>query len=85
MKWKDIHKQYPDQFVLLGNIVEEKLSGLKSRIIEGSVFEVFDNGHDVRKAYREYKKKGERVVYSLPTTSGDFIIEYVPFKGQQLK
>jgi hypothetical protein len=43
MKWKDIHKQYPNQFFLLRNIVEEKLSDLKSRIIERSVFEVYDN------------------------------------------
>ena len=58
MKWKDIHKLYPNRFVLLGNIVEEKISEFKSKIIEGTVIEVFDNGKDIRRAYREHKKLG---------------------------
>jgi len=81
MKWQDIHKQYPNQFVLLGDIVEEKVSNFKSKIIEGTVIEVFDNGDDIRKAYREHKKRGENVLYSLPTTLDEFIVENVPFKG----
>jgi uncharacterized NAD(P)/FAD-binding protein YdhS len=81
MKWQDIHKQYPNQFVLLGDIVEEKVSDFKSKIIEGTVIEVFDNGSDIRKAYRERKKRGEKVLYSLPTTSDEFIVENIPFKG----
>ncbi len=81
MKWKDIHKQYPNQFILLGNIIEEKILDVKSRIVEGSVLEVCSNGNDIREAYRKYKKRGERVMYSLPTTPEEFIIEYAPVRG----
>ena len=81
MKWKNIHEQYPDRFVLLGNVVEEKISDFKSRIIEGTIIEVCDNGADIRNAYREHKKRGEKVLYSLPTTKEEFIVENVPFKG----
>ena len=83
MKWTDIHKQYPNRFVLLGNIVEEKISNIKTRIIEGTVIDVFDNGKDIRSAYRSHKQKGEDVLYSLPTTSEEFIVENIPFKGHR--
>lgn len=81
MKWADIHKQYPNRFVLLGNIVEEKISEFKSIVIAGTVIDVFDSGSDIRTAYREHKKRGEDVLYSLPTTTEEFIIENIPFKG----
>ena len=81
MKWKDIHRQYPNRFVLLGNLVEEKISDFEIRIVEGTIIDVFDNGPDVQKAYIAHKQKGEDVLFSLPTTPEDFIIENVPYKG----
>ena len=81
MKWKDIHKRYPNRFILLGNIVEEKISEFKSKVIEGTVIGVFDDGKDIRKAYREHKKLGEDVLYSLPSTTEEFTVENIPFKG----
>lgn len=81
MRWQDIHRQYPNKFVLLGNVVEEKISEFKSKVVEATVLAVFDNGKDIRKAYREYKLRGEDVLYSLPTTEDEFIVENIPFKG----
>lgn len=81
MKWSEIRKQYPDKFVLLSDIVEERISDTKFKIIEGSVLKTTDNGKEIRKAYQDYKKKGINVLYSLPSTPTDFIVENVPFKG----
>ena len=81
MKWQDIHQKYPNQFVLLGNIVEEKISDFKTKVVAGTVLGVFNDGKAVRSAYREHKHKGEEVLYSLPTTTDEFIVEIVPFKG----
>jgi hypothetical protein len=75
MKWTDIHKQYPNRFVLLGNIVEEKISEFKSKVVSGTVIEVFENGSDIRSAYRAHKKRGEDVLYSLPTTTAELFVE----------
>jgi hypothetical protein len=81
MKWSEIRQQYPDKFVLLSDIVEEKLSETKFKIIEGHVLKATDNGKEIRKLYQDYKKKGVNVLYSLPSTPVDFIVENVPFKG----
>lgn len=75
MKWTDIHKQYPNRFVLLGNIVEEKISEFKSKVVSGTVIEVFENGSHIRSAYRAHKKRGEDVLYSLPTTTAELFVE----------
>ena len=81
MKWSDIHKKYPNQFVLLGDIVEEKISDFKSKVIAGTVLGVFNDGKATREAYRKHKALGEDVLYSLPTTTENFTIENIPFKG----
>jgi hypothetical protein len=81
MKWLDIRKQYPDKFILIGDIVEEKVSETQSKIVEGRILKVSDDGKEIRKAYQQYKKKGEEVLFSLPNTPEEFIVENVPFKG----
>ena len=81
MKWIEIKKRYPDKFILLGDLVEEKISENQSKIIEANVLEIRDSGKDIMQAYRQYKKQGMEVLYSLPTTPEEFIIRNVPFKG----
>ncbi len=81
MKWSTIRQQYPDKFILIGNLVEESISHTKSKILEGEVLEVSDDGKEIRKKYREYKQRGLNVLYALPSTSQEFIVENVPFKG----
>lgn len=56
MKWSKIRQQYPDKFILIGNLVEESISNTKSKILEGEVLEVSDDGKEIRKKYREYKQ-----------------------------
>ncbi len=81
MKWTDIRQQYPEKFILLGDLVEEKISDTKFKIVAGSILKVSDNDKEIRKAYKEYKQKGMNVLYSLPSTPLEFIVENVPFKG----
>lgn len=82
MKWADIKKQYPNQFILIGDIIEEHISASQSKIIEANVLEIRDNGKDIMQAYRDYKQKGFEVLYALPTTPEEFIVKDVPFKGR---
>ena len=81
MKWSEIKKQYPDKFILIGNIVEKRISESQSEIIEAKVLEISDNGKEIMRAYRQYIQKGLDVLYSLPATSEEFIVRNVPFKG----
>ena len=81
MKWSEIRRQYPDKFILLGDIVEEKISDTKYRIIAGNILKVSDDAKEIRQLYQDYKKKGGKVIYSLPTTPPDFIVENVLFMG----
>lgn len=81
MQWSDIRKQYPDKFILLGNLVEEKISEHVSRIVAGTVLHVSDDAQDIRREYRHYQQQGHNVIYSIPSTSEDFIVEDVPVMG----
>lgn len=81
MKWSEMRKKYPDKFILIGDLVEEKISETQSKIIEGKILKVSDDGKEIREAYQQYKQKGIEVLYSLPTTSEEFRVENVPFKG----
>ena len=81
MKWSKIRQLYPDKFILLGDLVEERISETKYQIISGSILKVSDDNKEIRKAYKEYKRKGTNVLYSLPSTPKEFIVENVPFKG----
>lgn len=81
MKWSEMRKKYHDKFILIGDLVEEKISETQSKIVEGKILKVSDDGKEIREAYQQYKQKGIEVLYSLPTTSEEFIVENVPFKG----
>ena len=81
MKWREIRQKYPNKFILIGDVVEEKIFANKYRILEGTILEVSDDGKKIRKLYQEHKKGGKNVLFSLPTTPLDFIVEDVPVKG----
>ena len=81
MKWSDIRKQHPGRFILIGDVVEERISESRYRIVDGRILKVSANGKEIREAYQQYKQKGMEVLYSLPTTPEEFIVENVPFKG----
>jgi hypothetical protein len=44
MKWREIRQRYPNKFILIGDVVEEKISENKYRILEGTIIEVSDDG-----------------------------------------
>lgn len=81
MKWLEIRKQYPDKFILLGDLVEEKISETHCRIVEGTVLYVSDDAKKIRKVYQNYQQQGKEVIYSLPGTPQEFVVEDVPFMG----
>ena len=81
LKWAEIRMQYPDKFILLGDIVEEKISENQVKIIEGTILKVSDEAKEIRALYQHYKKQGQNVIYALPSTSQDFIVEDVLFMG----
>lgn len=81
MKWADIRRQYPNKFILLGDIVEEKITDTKFKILEGRIIKVSDDPKEIRKDYQDYRKKGMNVIYSLPNTPLDFIVENVFVAG----
>jgi hypothetical protein len=81
MKWHEIRQKHPNKFILLGDVIEEKIHENKYRILEGRILEVSDDGKEIIKLYREYKKQDSNVLFSLPTTPSDFIIEDIPVKG----
>ena len=37
MKWSEIRKQYPDKFILIGDIVEEKISETQYKIMQAKI------------------------------------------------
>ena len=77
MKWSEMRKKYHDKFILIGDLVEEKISETQSKIIEGKILKVSDDGKEIREAYQQYKQKGIEVLYCLPTTSEEFLVENV--------
>jgi hypothetical protein len=79
MKWPEIKKRYPDKFILIGDIVEEKITDGKSKIIGGTVLEVCDEGKEIRRFYQKYRHNGMNVLYSLPSTPEEFIVEDIPY------
>ncbi|HPB82763.1 MAG TPA: hypothetical protein PK200_12060, partial [Spirochaetota bacterium] len=81
VKWKEIHHKYPGKFILIGDVIEEKISESTFRIVEGTVLEVSDDPKVIRSAYKELKEQGKNVLYSIPATPDDFIVENVPFMG----
>ena len=81
MKWKEIKQKYPKKFILLGSIDEERISQNSFRVLGGKVLMTTDDPKKVLKAYKVHQEKGENVLYSLPSTTEDFIVEEAPFLG----
>ena len=81
MKWTEIRQKHPNKFILIGDVVEEKISATKYKILGGNILRVSKDGKEIRKAYQEHKKKGINVLFSLPTTPMNFIIENVNIQG----
>ena len=81
MKWNEIKQLHPDKFILIHVEKEEKISENEYRILSGDVIETSTDIKQIMKAYQEEKEKGKNVLYSLPSTPEDFIVENVPFMG----
>ncbi|RKZ91721.1 MAG: hypothetical protein DRR19_06385 [Candidatus Parabeggiatoa sp. nov. 1] len=80
MKWAKIKALYPDKFILLGNLKEEPISSNKFKILEGEILMVSEDAKEIRKAYQAYSRQGKEVLYSIPSTPTEFIVENVERK-----
>ncbi len=83
MKWQEIRQKHPNKFILLGDVVEEKIHQNKYRILEGRILKVSDDGKEIRKLYREHKKQDSNILFYLPSTPLDFISEDIPVKNKK--
>ena len=81
MKWTQIKTLYPNKFILLGNIKEEPVSSNQYKILEADILMVSENVKEIRQAYQAYSRQGKEVLYSIPSTPTEFIVENVPLKG----
>ncbi len=75
MKWSEIRRQHPSKFILIGDVEEERLTQHSFRVAGGSVLLVSDDPKEIFRAYRQHKERGENVLYSLPLTPEDFVVE----------
>jgi hypothetical protein len=82
MKWAEIKMQYPNKFILIGDIIEDMISITQSKILGGTVLKVSDNAKEIREAYLQEKKQGKEVLYSIPSTPEEFFVENLPYKGK---
>ena len=81
MKWQQMREQYPNQFILIGNVLEEQISDTMFRIIGGELIEVSKDPKKIQRLYQEHKNSGKNVLYALPTTPNEFIVENIPIHG----
>jgi hypothetical protein len=81
MEWAKIKALYPDKFILLGNLIEEPISANKFKILGGDILMISSDAKEIRKAYQAYNRQGKDVLYSIPSTPEEFIVENVPIKG----
>ena len=79
MKWSEIRQQYPNKFILVGDIVEEKISETRSKILEGNVLKVSEDGREIRKVYQQYKKNTNRRRMATPL---GLFIEILRYKSK---
>lgn len=82
MKWSEIRKTYPDAFILLSDLVEEKIAANTYRVLEGTVVKVSQDAKEIRAAYQDCQRRGQQALYALPSTPEEFIVENVPFMGR---
>lgn len=82
MTWTEIRRRYPNAFILLGDLIEEKISATQSKIVGGKIVKVSQNAKEIRDAYQICRQDGKQVIYALPTTPEEFIVEDVPFMGR---
>jgi hypothetical protein len=81
MKWKEIKENHPNQFILLDDVKEEHVSEGHYRILGGTIVKTGNDLIEIMKLYQELKKSGKNVIYALPSTPEDFLIEDVPMMG----
>ena len=55
-----MRNQYPDQFILIGNVIEEKMTESTFRILGGELIEVSKDPKKILCLYQEYKRKGKK-------------------------
>ncbi|ETR68695.1 MAG: hypothetical protein OMM_10262 [Candidatus Magnetoglobus multicellularis str. Araruama] len=80
MHWNQIRSFYPDKFILLRNYQTETIDNKHFRVIGGDVISNHNDYNELQKEYKQYRSKGEDVIFCLPQTE-DFVVETKPMMG----
>jgi hypothetical protein len=72
---------YPDLFILIENVEEVTISETTSRVLGGDVIKTSSDLKEIMKNYQDCKKSGKNVLFALPNTPEDFVIENVAMMG----
>ena len=78
ISFKKIREEHPDKFLVLVDYEEKELSLGEVEILGAEYYHVYDDGMDMFNAYRDLKKKGQKVVFCTPDYVDRFVMERRP-------
>ena len=73
--FKDIRKQYPNQFLVLVDFESRDLPTGEIEVTGAKYVHVYESGKDMYEAYRDLTRKGHEAVFVTPSYSDSFIME----------
>lgn len=76
--FQKIKQDYPSKFLVLVDYDETELPSGEVEILGAKYFHTYDEGMDMFNAYRDLKRKGQRVVFCTPDYQDRFVIERRP-------
>lgn len=76
--FKKIRQDNPDKFLVLVDYEEQELPSGEVEILGARYFHAYDAGMDMFNAYRDLKKKGQKVLFCTPDYQDRFIMERRP-------
>ena len=78
ISFSKIRKEHPDKFLVLVDYEENELSNGEVEILGAQYFHVYETINEMYNAYRDLKKKGQKVVICTPEYQDRFVIERRP-------
>ena len=76
--FKKIREEHPGKFLVLVDYDENELSTGKIEILGARYYHAYDTITEMYDAYRDLKKKGQKVVICTPDYQDHFVIERRP-------
>lgn len=76
--FKKIREECPDKFLVLVDYEENELSPCEIEILGAQYYHIYNSINEMYNAYRDLKKKGQRVIICTPDYQDRFVIERRP-------